>query len=134
MKLSAVMFIGLAESVSESVSESFGENVREPIKSLQRLTGYSAESLNSGAFNVKSENWRNRWVQKFQRNAKRMENTFSRKCGFYDAEIHNETYVYDTENACNGISMIINGFSTWVSNHLSNCSGQKNQNHHQKTT
>ena len=119
MKLSAVMFIGMAESVSE------------PIKSLQLLTGYSAESLNSNAFNKKSEKWRERWIQKFQRNAKRMEKSFNR-CGFYDAEIHIEDYAYDTENVCKGTSMIINSFSTWVSNHLSSCSGQQNQNHHQR--
>ena len=119
MKLSAVMFIGMAESVSE------------PIKSLQRLTGYSAESLNSDDFKNKSEKWRKRWIQKFQRNAKRMEESFNR-CGFYDADIHTEDFAYDAENACTGISMIINGFSSWVSNHLSSCSGQQNQNHHQK--
>ena len=105
--------------------------VSEPVKSLQLLTGFSADILQSGAFEHKSDKWRNRWVEKFQRNADRMEKNVGRKCGFYDADIHTFNYEYDTENTCNGIKMIIDGYSTWVGNHLSRCSGQKNRNHHQ---
>lgn len=58
-----------------------------------------------------------------------MERNVIRKCGFYDAEIHTEKYSYDTKDACNGMKMIINGFSTWVDNHLGNCNGQRKNNH-----
>ena len=106
--------------------------VSEPVKSLQLLTGFSADILQSGAFEHKSDKWRNRWVEKFQRNADRMEKNVGRKCGFYDADIHTFNYEYDTENACNGIKMIIDGYSTWVENHLSDCSGQGNFRHQEK--
>ena len=98
--------------------------VSEPVESLQLLTGFSAEILQSGAFEHKSDKWRNKWVAKFQRNAARMEKNVLRKCGFFDADIHTINFEYDTENACNGMKMIIDGYSTWVGNHLSRCSGQ----------
>ena len=101
-------------------------SANEPIRSLQRLTGFSAEILQSGAFNHKSDKWRQRWVGKFQRNADRMERNVSRKCGYYDADIHTFNYEYDSDNACNGITMIINGYSKWVKNHLSLCSEHRN--------
>ena len=104
------------------------ESVNEPIKSLKLLTGFSEEILRSGAFDHKPLRWRDMWVSKFQINADRMERNFGReKCSFYDADIHTLNYEYDTENACNGMKMIIDGFKTWWRNHLSRCSGQKNK-------
>ena len=121
MKLSVGFFAGLAAT-----------DVSEPWKSLQRLNGFATEIFQSGAFDHKSVNWRKMWVQKFQINAARMRRNVGRKCGFFDPDIHTFDYEYDTENACNGIKMIIDGFSKWSENHLSRCNGQKNRNHHQK--
>ena len=121
MKLSVGFFAGLAAA-----------DVAEPVKSLQRLTGFAEEIFNSGAFDHKSVHWRSNWARKFYNNAGRMRSNVSRKCGFYDADIHTFDYEYDTGNACNGIKMIIDGFSRWSENHLSRCNGQKNRKHHQK--
>ena len=123
MKLSVGLLAGLVAA----------DNYPEPVKSLQRIQGFASELLfQSGAFEHKSEAWRNRWFTKFRRNAGRMARGMSLKCAFYDADIHTFNYEYDTENACNGIKMIMDGFSTWVENHLSRCSGQRKHNHHQK--
>ena len=122
MRFSVGVFAGI---VATGVSES------EPVKSLQRLNGFSAEIFQSGAFDHKSVNWRNKWIQKFQTNADRMERNVGRKCGFVDLNMHTFDYEYDTENACNGIKMIIDGYSRWSENHLSRCNGQKNGKHQQ---
>ena len=126
MKLSGI-FAGLNFG-----SEIAATEVSEPFKSLNRLTGFSTEILQSDAFDHKSDKWRKKWIIHFQNNANRMERSMSRKCGFYDADIHIFDYEYDTEDACNGMKMIIDGFSTWSENHLSQCNGQKNRSHHQK--
>ena len=60
---------------------------RHPIQRLDRLVQFSGEILGSGAFNNKSENWINRWTNKFEKNAGRMKKNFQRgnqRCGFYD--------------------------------------------------
>ena len=97
----------------------------EPVKSLQRLNGFSAEIFQSGAFDHKSVNWRKKRIQKFPTNADRMERNVGRKCGFFDPDMHTFDYEYDTENACNGIKMIIDGNSRWSENHPSLCNGQR---------
>ena len=128
MKLSGI-FAGLnfgSEIAATAVTES------EPVKSLKRLAGFSTEILQSGAFDHKSYMWRNRWARKFQLYAARMESKVGQKCAFYDADTHTFDYEYDSENACNGIKMIIDGFSKWSENHLSRCSGQKKHNYNQK--
>ena len=122
MKLSVGFFAGLAAA---------DVSVAEPVKSLQRLTGFSAEIFNSVAFDHKPASWRTKWIQKFQNNAGRMERNVGRKCGFYDADMHTFDYEYDVENACTGIKMIIDGFSRWSENHLSRCNGQRRRNHQQ---
>ena len=126
MKLSGI-FAGLNFG-----SEIAATEVSEPFKSLNRLTGFSTEILQSDAFGHKSDKWRKKWIIHFQNNANRMERSMSRKCGFYDADIHTFNYEYDTKDACNGIKMIMDGFSTWVENHLSRCSGQRNHNYQKK--
>ena len=123
MKLSVVMLTSLVAA---------DDSASEPVKSLHRLSGFSQEILESGAFDHKPVSWRSRWIRKFQFNSNRMERGVNRKCGFYDADIHTFNYEYDTENACNGIKMIMDGFSTWVENHLSGCSGQRNHNYQKK--
>jgi len=124
MKLSVGFFAGLAAA---------DLSVVEPIKSLQRLDGFAKEIFfESGAFFHKSSDWYIKWRIKFHTIASRMEWSFGRKCGFYDADIHTFDYEYDAENACNGIKTIIDGFSRWSENHLSRCNGQKRYNHHQK--
>ena len=122
MRFPVGVFVGI---VATGVSES------EPVKSLQRLNGFSAEIFQSGAFDHKSVNWRNKWIQKFQTNADRMERNVGRKCGFVDLNMHTFDYEYDTENACNGIKMIIDGYSRWSENHLNLCYGQRNNNYQQ---
>ena len=122
MKLSVGFFAGLAAA---------DVSVSEPVKSLQRLTVFSAEILQSGVFDHKPEKWRQRWTDKFQRNAARMERNVGRQCGFYDADIHSFDYDYDAGNACNGIKMITDGYSRWSENHLSLCYGQRRRKHQQ---
>ena len=74
MKLSVVYLVGLVSSDDEKV---------HPTQSLSRLVQFSAEYLESGAFNMKSKNWIFRWQDKFANNAGRMNDGFER-CGFYD--------------------------------------------------
>ena len=123
MKLSVGFLAGIAATEM---------SVREPVKSLHRLTGFSTEILQSGAFDHKSDKWRKKWIQHFKNNTNRMERNVNRKCGYYDANIHTFNYEYDSENACNGIKMILDGYSKWVTNHLSGCSGQRTEKFQQQ--
>ena len=123
MKLSVGFLAGIAATEM---------SVREPVKSLHRLTGFSTEILQSGAFDHKSDKWRKKWIQHFKNNTNRMERNVNRKCGYYDANIHTINYEYDSENACNGMKMILDGYSKWVKNHLSGCSGQRTEKFQQQ--
>ena len=78
MKLSTLFLTGLASANEKKVPP------RHPIARLDRLVQFSAEILDSGAFN-KSKKWTNRWRNKFDNNAERMKLSFDR-CGFYDAK------------------------------------------------
>ena len=58
-----------------------------PLQRLTRLVQFSAEILDSGAFNIKSDKWIQRWTDKFSKNANRMKKNFTRgnqRCGYYD--------------------------------------------------
>ena len=81
MKLSTIVLTGLVSADEKKVPP------RHPLQRLNRLVEFSDEVLKSGAFNNKSDKWINRWSQKFSKNARRMENSFTRgkqRCGFYD--------------------------------------------------
>ena len=78
MKLSTLFLIGLASANEKKVPP------RHPIARLNRLVKFSAEILDSDAFN-KSKKWTVRWRNKFDNNADRMKQSFDR-CGFYDSK------------------------------------------------
>ena len=84
MKLSTILLAGLVSSDEKKVPP------RHPLQRLNRLVQFSAEILNSGAFNShKSERWIQRWQKMFKQNAYRMEKNFKRgnqRCGFYDSK------------------------------------------------
>ena len=78
MKFSTIFLAGLVSANEKKVPP------RHPIARLDRLVQFSAEILDSGAFN-KSKKWTDRWRNKFDKNADRMKLSFDR-CGFYDAK------------------------------------------------
>ena len=81
MKFSKILLTSLVSADEKKVPP------RHPIARLDRLVQFSAEILDSGAFN-KSKKWTDRWQNKFQKNADRMKLSFDR-CGFYDAKLVN---------------------------------------------
>ena len=76
MKFSTIFLAGLASANEKKVPP------RHPIARLDRLVQFSAEILDSGAFN-RPLKWTDRWRNKFYINADRMKRSFKR-CGFYD--------------------------------------------------
>ena len=81
MKLLTMFFAVFASADEKKVPP------RHPLQRLSRLVEFSAEILNSGSFNSKSEKWIKMWTNKFQNNAVRMETNFKRgnqRCGYYD--------------------------------------------------
>ena len=81
MKFSAIFLASLVSCDEKKVPP------RHPLQRLNRLVKFSAEILNSGAFNNKPDRWIIMWSKKFSKNADRMENSFTRgnqRCGFYD--------------------------------------------------
>ena len=76
MKFSTIFLAGLVSANEKKVPP------RHPIARLDRLVQFSAEILESGAFN-KPTKWTDRWRTKFENNAGRMKLSFER-CGFYD--------------------------------------------------
>ena len=107
------------------------ESVSVPVNALHGHLIFSRKLLRSGAFDHKPDMWRDKWDTKFRTNAIRMEESFGR-CGFYDADIHTFNYEYDNENACNGIKIIMDGFSRWSDNHLGRCNSQRKHNFNRK--
>ena len=79
MKFSTIFLAGLVSANEKKVPP------RHPIARLDRLVLFSAEILDSGAFN-RSKKWTNRWRNKFENNADRMKLSLNR-CGFYDARL-----------------------------------------------
>ena len=137
MKISTVCLAGLASASEKKVPP------RHPIQRLNRLVEFTAEILNSGAFNNHSSKWIKRWGDKFKRNAERMETNFTRgnqRCGFYDDTlIHGGPSNDDRErrdadfddlvryaqwNHCIGLKQLITGFIKWTDRYISSCSGQ----------
>ena len=81
MKFSKILLAGLVSAEEKKVPP------RHPLQRLDRLVEFSAEILNSDAFNYKSTQWVNIWSAKFSKNADRMHKNFKRgnqRCGFYD--------------------------------------------------
>ena len=76
MKFSTIFLAGLVSANEKKVPP------RHPIARLDRLVQFSAEILDSGAFN-RPKKWTDRWRNKFDINADRMKRSFKR-CGFYD--------------------------------------------------
>ena len=79
MKFSTIFLAGLVSSEEKKVPS------RHPLQRINRLVQFSDEILNSGAFTNKTDKWINMWSNKFSRNADRMKDSFTNRCGFYDS-------------------------------------------------
>ena len=111
---------------------------RHPLDRLRTLTRFSAEIMNN------SYSWlpsREAWIQRFARNAARMERNFGR-CGTYDPNLPNggptanrkrrfaeDTDRYNRDDPSDAIRQITTGFRRWAERYLSECSGQRNNQH-----
>ena len=71
------------------------------------------------------------WTNKFQKNADRMVKSFKR-CGTYNSDETVDELSYDEFEPSKGMEALIQGYRNWAERHLSNCNGQRKNNHHAK--
>merc|ERR1712048_1013418 len=111
---------------------------RHPLQRLTRLTEFTEEIMNDWFTFLPSKQ---RWINKFSNNAKRMERNFKRgqqRCGHYDADQfphggparkrRSDDFEdrYDREDPSVGIKQLTTGYRKWAERYLSQCSGRRN--------
>ena len=122
MKLSTIVLAGLTKpAVTDNIA----------ISTLKDLTNIGSEILSSEFINQSSK-WKQRWTSKFQKNSDRMQKSFGR-CGSTNGDANAVIKIeYDTENPCQAINLLIDGFSLWTERNLATCDGQKKNSHQKK--
>ena len=129
MKISAAVFVAAASATEKKVPP------RHPLQRLNRLVEFSEEILTDWFEFLPSQQ---SWINKFARNAGRMERNFKRgnlRCGFYDdgqlphggpRERRDVDEIrYNRNNPKEGVKQLITGFRKWAERYISECSGQK---------
>ena len=115
----------------EDTTTSAAETDDTAISTLNNLEQNISEILSSDSINKRSK-WKQRWTKKIHKTTARMRESFAR-CGTRDDEENDEIAPeYDTENPCQAINQLINGFSMWTERYIATCTGQKMKFHHQK--
>ena len=122
MKLSTIVLAGITQAaVTDDIA----------ISALKNLTNIGSEILSSEFINQSSK-WKQRWTSKFQINSDRMRRSFGR-CGSTDGDANAVIKIdYNTENPCQAINQLIDGFSLWTERNLATCNGQKKNSHQKK--
>jgi len=133
MKFSAAILATVALAEEKKVPP------RHPLQRLNKLTQFSEEILSDWFGFLPSQQ---KWIEKFARNAGRMEQNFNRgnqRCGFYDEnqlphggpearkrrDVDDEDLRYDKTNPSVGIKQITTGFRKWAERYISQCNGQR---------
>ena len=114
---------------------------RHPLQRLNRLTEFTEELLTDWFSFLPSQQ---AWINKFAKNAERMERNFNRgnqRCGFYDENQlpHggperkrrdlDDVDRYNREDPVEGTKQITTGFRKWAERYISQCSGQRVYKH-----
>merc|ERR1712046_113025 len=107
MKLSVAFLAAVAHADEKKVPP------RHPLQRLKRLTQFSEEILNDWYSFLPSKD---AWINKFAKNAERMERNFKRgnqRCGYYD-----EGNRYDREDPAVGTRQNTTGYRKWAQRYM----------------
>ena len=122
MKFSTVILAGITSAA---------ETNDTAIVSLNKLHEIGMEILSSPSIDQKRAEWKHKWARKIRINGDRMRMSFQR-CGTKYDEADDEIDVeYDIDNPCGAIKELLNGYSNWTSQYISECNGQRNRSHQQ---
>ena len=137
MKFSPAVIVAVASAQGEKKVPP-----RHPLQRLARLVEFTEELMTQHFPFLPSQQ---AWIDKFAKNAERMERNFNRgnqRCGFYDennlphggpSDDRKRRDVdvdrYDRDDPSVGVKQLTTGFSKWAQRYLSACSGQKNFKH-----
>merc|ERR1712046_321847 len=136
MKFSPAILIAVASAQDKKVPP------RHPVQRLNRLVEFTEEIMEEWFSFLPSQQ---AWIAKFENNAARMEWAFRRgnqRCGFYDKDQmpHGgpaddrkrrdaDVDRYNREDPSEGIKQLTTGFSKWAQRYISQCNGQKLNQH-----